>query len=811
MIGSRLLFSGYGGVGRYYRSTQAGLLGQDALIVIDEAQLSPTFVTTAIAAYKYQRRSQEIRRSWLMRLSATILNHNESDEQDEKEIVFGKDEIADDYKNEIARKRLMAEKRLVWHPVKPESDVKESSKAANERFANAIVESAAKFFNQSTAVIIYLKTVELVNVVEEKLAGKLKAAEIADAKERILKITDEMRGYERDDLVKNNKIYKYFKPKENRVLTEGCRFIIATAAAEVGVNIDAEHGICDLVAYERMIQRFGRINRLGNKAATTTVMYDEAQFKACDVLEKNSSNEAAPKGKNAAQPIDRTAYYAHSVLQSRADEDGGIDVSPTALREIENDERAWSVPPHCPPLDSAQLDDWSLTTLNQNDYARPLVAYWLRGVTADNSATTTFCWRADLQFAASIEDDKDDIVNMVKAVPVAPQEKADVAVHRAIALVKKLAEKFREKQLVIIDGGGTYEATTLEKICGVTDGKVSVKDDELHRKLSFATLILPNEIGGLDSSGNPLQELPKTVTRVEDRVDSDLWRRLVITQEGKNFVAQELDADGEEKAIDNELPNKFPSPKAIVKAYCKQWKRQCHFISNKGESVNTNDADDGDDSNVNVKHHKFVAYLLKRDAPEQFSSNRDESSLNRDKELSVTQHNADARRCAEIICEKLNLDSSLASAIILAASRHDNGKARLCWQRAIGNENYDRENIETALAKSGKTWFDQQANAGYRHEFGSLIEATRDVEINRHPHRELILHLIAAHHGYARPYFPDRAFDREEPDSKRFAFDTMQRFARLQRQYGWWQLAYLESLLKAADGLASRANQKGTQ
>ena len=40
MVGSRLLFSGYGGVGRSHRSLQAGLMGQDTLVLIDEAPLS---------------------------------------------------------------------------------------------------------------------------------------------------------------------------------------------------------------------------------------------------------------------------------------------------------------------------------------------------------------------------------------------------------------------------------------------------------------------------------------------------------------------------------------------------------------------------------------------------------------------------------------------------------------------------------------------------------------------------------------------------------------------------------------------------
>jgi CRISPR-associated endonuclease/helicase Cas3 len=71
---------------------------------------------------------------------------------------------------------------------------------------------------------------------------------------------------------------------------------------------------------------------------------------------------------------------------------------------------------------------------------------------------------------------------------------------------------------------------------------------------------------------------------------------------------------------------------------------------------------------------------------------------------------------------------------------------------------------------------------------------------------ELARHAVAAHHGRARPSFPvDEVFDPSHTDAacRELAREVPRRFARLQRKYGRWGLAYLESLLRAADVLAS--------
>jgi hypothetical protein len=89
---------------------------------------------------------------------------------------------------------------------------------------------------------------------------------------------------------------------------------------------------------------------------------------------------------------------------------------------------------------------------------------------------------------------------------------------------------------------------------------------------------------------------------------------------------------------------------------------------------------------------------------------------------------------------------------------------------------------------------------------------------------DLVLHLIASHHGHARPFAPvveDRepppvlgyhagaaiALEAAErallPQPHALASGVADRFWRLTRRYGWWGLAYLEAVLRLGDWYGS--------
>jgi CRISPR-associated endonuclease/helicase Cas3 len=181
------------------------------------------------------------------------------------------------------------------------------------------------------------------------------------------------------------------------------------------------------------------------------------------------------------------------------------------------------------------------------------------------------------------------------------------------------------------------------------------------------------------------------------------------------------------------------------------------------------------------------------------------------KRQDLQSHSEDVQRCVEYIATKVAPSSPFISKMLgLAAKMHDQGKARELWQQAMGmpkapadpNWPYaktDGRGVNLNLLKVGDKTF--------RHEFASVMEAKKcDAFEEFAGFGNLVLHLIAAHHGFARPYI--FAFDPKFPPSETEANarDIVLRYARLLRRWGPWGLAWWEALLRAADQMASRNN-----
>lgn len=448
-----------------------------------------------------------------------------------------------------------------------------------------------------------------------------------------------------------------------------------------------------------------------------------------------------------------------------------------ALRGLlAGNQRALPDEPVRPPFEQARLDDWAMTSLKQQDYPRPLVHYWLRGVIDDDQAQTTLVWRAEL-VCFDATNAPPDLAELITTIPVQPQERAAVATFRAEKLLAELAKKHPQKLCVIVAASGEAETLALSSF---TDEKTK---KGLFARLVFATVLLPADIGGLDDDGNP----DAKGTKSSDVVNDAEWTRYLITRRAeKDFALKQLKlADAAETVYTS-------------------WQEALKSVTGKGVLVNR--AAVQESFAADEEPRAYVACFRQRTAADAFTSADadDEASLDL-APRTVKQHDEDVERFARELAQLIGLPQDLIEALAAAGVRHDLGKARDWWQKAIGNFTAEY------FAKSDNNSFDHSFNQGYRHEFGSLVESLEDATLQDHPHRDLILHLIAAHHGYARPHFPERAFDRRQPKplNQQIAHATLLRFEQLQRHYGWWQLAYLEAVLKAADALASRAFSQG--
>lgn len=212
------------------------------------------------------------------------------------------------------------------------------------------------------------------------------------------------------------------------------------------------------------------------------------------------------------------------------------------------------------------------------------------------------------------------------------------------------------------------------------------------------------------------------------------------------------------------------------------------------------------------------------------------SGTKRDKPILLCDHTEHVRHEIDRSCGLLPV-AEWVGALQTAADLHDWGKADERFQALLINGDRSDAWAQPALwAKSARmpvTRAERRAarkRAGlpdnFRHEMLSLQFA--QVALDRLPddatERDLILHLIASHHGAARPFAPV-VVDNEAPDvwlealglnygltaaqrmtnpPHRLDAGIADRFWKLNRRFGWWGLAYLEAILRLGDQRASQ-------
>ncbi len=674
MIGSRLLFSGYG-VGMKAKPLHAGFLGQDTLLIHDEAHLEPAFQKLIEAICEEQTRCCDIRPLHVMELTATSRGTS---------AAFGLTEA--DHAHDVVRQRVSAVKRLHLQPLDKDKKV-----------ADELAKKAQEFADQNRAVVVFARTVEDVLKIAEKLP-----------KNRVLTLTGTMRGCERDRLVEEP-IFQRFLP--GGTSDEPTVYLVCTAAGEVGVNISADHLLSDLTPFDSMAQRLGRVNRFGLRSDSEVHVYHPTEF--------DNDN-----------PYEQACAQTLELLRQL---DG--DASPAALSRLDTQQRqsAFTPPPTILPVTDILFDAWALTTIREPLPGRPPVEPYLHGLPAEwQPPETQVAWREEVGRITGALLDFYRPADLLEAYPLKPHEWLKEPSYRAFKHFAALAERHPDAPVWLMNDTGSVEVLTLQQIA----------DKNNKERIEGQTVLLAPYVGGLTRQGL-------------------LDGRVAAPSEGSLDVA---DIPGERVRVWSD-DDAFEAKTAGM-----------HAVA----TITFPSADDDADE---------ITW--------EWFTRRNEGDQSAHRPVLWEIHVADVVRQAERMVTALAMERELAAAIVTAAQFHDHGKKRELFQQILGNNRYPQR----WLAKSGQR--STTLPETYRHEFGSLLEAEKELTGE---HRDLILHLIAAHHGRARPHFlPDEAFDPERPptDAQRMATDVPQRFARLQRRYGRWGLAYLESLLRAADWAAS--------
>jgi CRISPR-associated endonuclease/helicase Cas3 len=800
MIGSRLLFEGYG-TSRKMRPYHAGLLGADTLVVLDEAHLVPAFEmlleTVAEGGAAFGPREATLREIVppfkLLSLSATGRTRTSK--------AFGLTDA--DLKHPKVRQRLDALKRLTMIPLEDQ-----------KKLADALAEEAWKLTGNGATparVIVFCDKREdaaAAKAAIEDLANGNKKKGVAPVAIHRQLFVGGRRVFDREGLAAWLKNHGFLagtneKPAEPT-------FIFATSAGEVGVDLDADHMVCDLVTWERMVQRLGRVNRRGEGDARVIVVVEpEPKPKKAvqDALAKTSSERTA-KESAAIAKFEAALENARAIgkpLGFLPRKQEALDASPGAIREMklktENDpnlrailDAATSPVPLRPALSRALVDAWSMSSLKVHT-GRPKIDPWLRGWIENDPPQTSIVWRTHLPVRSpepetrkAIDAWYKEIEAFFEAAPPHASECLETEMfrvvewleHRASALLKaSKGERSTERSDQTNDHTPCLRrndvaaiaftpAADIRKVLKLgdfvfdsDDKKANEKErSALERNLAGATLVIDSRIAGLrDGLLDPKEEsLPRTVD------DGDSWLSATDNEPVVRFRLRVRNAD-------TELPHQDKS----------RWRQRLRFA--------TELSDEGEPRRL------LIVEKWLHDA-----ATEDDRSAGHLQLLEMHQQWAEAR--ARDIAQRLGLAKDYTEMLAIAARLHDEGKKAKRWQRAFNAP-------AGGLYAKTPGPLNVALLDGYRHEFGSLPVAEKDAGFQAlSPDlRDLGLHLIAAHHGFARPVIGIGGGEDAPPSAlEERAREVALRFARLQKRWGPWGLTWWESLLRAADQQASRDN-----
>lgn len=776
MWGSRLLFHGYGDRDRA-RPRAAGLLAFDTVVVNDEAHLTRQLVETARAVATLERSTpHDVGAPRLQVVETTATPTSGHDD------VLSLD--PSDLTEPALTQRLSRPKQVTLHESGnwPASDERTQERLVEE-IADHVVTLRSRVGSRhdthSATVGIFVNTVRLAVKLTKTLRERTQRN--SDDPLNVVLVCGRLRGYD----VRN------FERDFPGIFTlhgnSDVDVLISTQSLEVGVDLDLAGAIAELAPAQALAQRAGRVNRLGSRSEAELIVIGP---EASDALTGTGTTTAVGAGPYALEDL-ATAWQW---LRRRSSDPQGL--SPLALLT----DPPPSPSKHRSVFQRVELADswWLARTVDELDPDIDL-DLWLEEDLRESPVDVGIVVRE------AMPDDPAEAVELIRTMPPRDDEVFPARIGDARKLLDRLADS-RDHDLaedrqerppyagISVRGGNV---TTLASSRDLRPGDQIVLDARTH---CFTERVVDPD--GTERATDVSQTLDDPAPgEVILRVDAALW--------GEN-------ADPVLNTV-GDLLRGSPGPvqlrralAGVLRGHENQSKMVQHAISLL-ESTRWKDVDIvpfWDEETL----RRFVV-VDQRKAVSDDGARQTWTPAEEPPKLD-THAKAVAER-ARHLAELVGLSVPLVEALELAGLHHDDGKVDLRFQREALGWDGTSEFLAKSYKGSAYRTVTSTLPARWRHEQLSVVKTALAIQPDASIDRKLVLRLVGTSHGYGRVSFPHSAQElgpfwgeRSEDESEvaRALYDRGQwddLVERTHREYGVWGVAYLEALLRAADGQVS--------